>query len=126
MGSQAINIGTNLVSAIVTDDIDGVMRPNNSTYDIGAYEFVHNNVSVEVNSSDELLVFPNPSSDYFILNYDTPQNITSIRLIDINGKIIKAFNASKNIDVTDVNSGIYLLQVEINHNKTINKKVSIK
>ena len=125
-GSQAINIGTSLVSSIVTDDIDGIMRPNNSTFDIGAYEFVHNNVSIETNSSNDLMVFPNPSSDYFILNYEATQNITSIRLIDVNGKIIKVFNANKNIDVTDINSGIYLLQIEINNNKTIYKKVSVK
>ena len=38
VGSQAINTGTNLVSAVVTVDINGYPRPSGLSYDIGAYE----------------------------------------------------------------------------------------
>lgn len=38
-GSQAIDGGTSLVSAIVTDDLLGKTRPMGAAYDIGAYEY---------------------------------------------------------------------------------------
>jgi len=38
-GSQAIDTGTSLVSAIVTDDIIEKVRPMGATYDMGAYEY---------------------------------------------------------------------------------------
>ena len=38
MNSQAQNVGTNLVSTILTDDILTMSRPQGTTYDIGAYE----------------------------------------------------------------------------------------
>ena len=37
-GSQAIDIGTNLVNAIVGIDVEGNVRPSGTAYDIGAYE----------------------------------------------------------------------------------------
>lgn len=38
-GSPAINAGTSSVSSIVTEDYDGVPRPQNGAYDIGAFEY---------------------------------------------------------------------------------------
>ena len=37
--SQATNAGTNLVNAIVSDDLEGTPRPLQTGYDIGAYEY---------------------------------------------------------------------------------------
>ncbi len=37
-GSPAINSGTSSVSSVVTADYDGAVRPQDSVYDIGAYE----------------------------------------------------------------------------------------
>lgn len=40
-GSQAIEMGTNLVGLVLTDDIIGMSRPQNSDYDIGCYEKIY-------------------------------------------------------------------------------------
>jgi len=40
VGSPAIDQGSSLVSSVVTTDFVGTTRPQNGTYDIGAYEYV--------------------------------------------------------------------------------------
>lgn len=37
-GSVAVDAGTSVVSGFVTDDIDGIARPQGAAYDVGAYE----------------------------------------------------------------------------------------
>ncbi|RLD21293.1 MAG: hypothetical protein DRI69_04410 [Bacteroidetes bacterium] len=39
-GSQAIDTGTAMVSAVVAEDLNGDLRPSGEGYDIGAYEFL--------------------------------------------------------------------------------------
>jgi hypothetical protein len=38
-GAQAVDSGTALVAGIVTDDLDGLARPQGNGFDIGAYEY---------------------------------------------------------------------------------------
>jgi hypothetical protein len=52
-GSPAIDHGTSAVSATVTKDYDGIARPQNSVYDIGAYEYAAGcaNLPVRINNA---------------------------------------------------------------------------
>ncbi len=60
-----------------------------------------------------LLVYPNPAVD--VVNVASDENLSEIRLIDLNGRLIQKFNANGQrtvrISVSDLPSGMYLMQI---------------
>ena len=79
----------------------------------------------------KISVYPNPASD--ILNISLGKNIDNIRsitLYDLNGKLITQVNEDDNehnakLNVSSLNSGIYVLKVETDNNQ-YNQKVIIE
>jgi ligand-binding sensor domain-containing protein len=60
-------------------------------------------------------VFPNPSTDYIQLRFDTASETRTVRLTDLTGKVITVQTAAaveSNIDVTTLSTGIYLLEIK--------------
>ena len=77
-----------------------------------------------------LKVFPNPSIDYFEINigniYDNHKLIYS--LFDLNGKLVlkdKILNEKTLIHTSDLDQGLYILQLSIDRKIIFNSKVSI-
>ncbi len=123
--SQAIDAGTNTVSSIVNVDLNGHVRPAGADYDIGAYE-ANSTLSIDDISLVEMKIFPNPTSDYFLLTYDNTQNtIKSIDLIDLNGKQIKSFSNHQLLQVNTTSKGLYILKIQLDNSKILSKKVMI-
>ena len=65
---------------------------------------------------ENIKVFPNPTKDAFILKRLSNINLKAVRINDINGRLIKQINLSqmqnsKNIDISEVASGIYFMEV---------------
>lgn len=59
----------------------------------------------------EVKVYPNPVKD--ILNINTDKNINSIEIFSLTGQLIKTIdNNTKQINVSDLKKGIYLLRVK--------------
>jgi len=108
--SPAINAGTNLAAAIVSDDLDGNPRPSGAGYDIGCYEFPLID-KVAALAPAALLVFPNPASDLITLAYDDQQvEVLRIELLDVSGRLARAFApASRALDIRSLPCGLYLL-----------------
>lgn len=83
----------------------------------------------ELGQLDEHLiqVYPNPVQD--ILNINADECIKSYVLVDINGRIIKYkvvnqyFNSELNVNLSDVETGVYTLLIQLENNKTIANKV---
>ena len=124
-GSQAIDAGTNLVIAYVTVDINGTMRPIGTNYDIGAYEYAPV-LSIADNSLGDLKIFPNPTSDYFFLDYDETQtSIKAIDLVDMNGKQIKSFNSNRLLRVTTIPAGLYVIRIQLDDLRIVYNKIFI-
>ncbi len=124
--SQAIDSGTDLVSSIVTIDINGDTRPNGMGYDIGAYES-NSTLSTDDISIIDLNLFPNPTTDYFSLTYDNTQiTIKTIDLFDINGKLIKSFSPTNRLSVSDIATGLYFFRIQLADNTVFQKKVFIR
>lgn len=81
---------------------------------------VCSDLNVENLSSDFIQIFPNPVED--ILTINTTENITSLQLVETNGRLIrKDENVSGNIDVSLLNAGIYLLIIETENSTFIRK-----
>lgn len=94
-----------------------------------------NTVSVtvdEVNGIDDLnentiKIYPNPATQFINIETDLT-NISEIRIIDISGVVRKSViyeNKIQQINIEDLNLGIYTIQIITEYNK-INKRLIIK
>lgn len=85
---DAVNHGTSVHAPWF--DLEGNYRPTGGGYDIGAYEFtgftdIYTPFTVEKN----LIIYPNPATDHFMVETDKP--INKIEIISTDGKIIKTY-----------------------------------
>lgn len=78
---------------------------------------------IETNSfENQIRVFPNPTAN--ILNISTPQNskVKDVKVYDLSGRLVSIYTDISTIDVTNLNSGSYLLEVNFtNAHKSIQK-----
>ncbi len=67
--------------------------------------------SISENSDEEIVsIFPNPSKD--VLNIAYEKQIAEVRIYDLNGKLHESFTKTyKVIEVSHLNSGIYLIEI---------------
>lgn len=87
-------------------------------------EFSGNEVlSIENNELQELSIYPNPASDKVNIVSNDP--IDNIEVYDILGKQVKTLRGINEIDVSNLNSGIYLFKIWIG-NKVQTKKIVVE
>ena len=79
-----------------------------------------NNIEIE----NQFSVFPNPASDFVTIKTPNNGTVQSIGIFNLNGKIISNTYSRNHIDVSNLDSGIYLLKVQID-TKTMIKKLVI-
>lgn len=73
-----------------------------------------------VKNSNKIKIYPNPSSDFIKISNNL-KTISSIKIIDVNGRVIHNINTntfSGKIDVSNLSKGIYFIKI----NNTIHKK----
>jgi parallel beta-helix repeat protein len=125
-GSPAIDAGTDLVSAIVTTEIEGNPRPAGTAFDIGAYEYMPL-VNIAENPSLQINVFPNPTSDYLVLDYDESQtDILSIDIVDMNGKRVGLFPVNRVLQFAGLPFGVYVIQIRLRDGRVVKQQVVIQ
>ena len=73
----------------------------------------------DIRLENDIVVYPNPTADFVSVQ---GENITNINLYDISGGYIMSSTKSDNIDMSSLNKGVYLLQVNAGE-KTIQIKV---
>jgi hypothetical protein len=76
--------------------------------------------SEEFDSNNTFSIYPNPVSNQ--LNISTPFEIQKLVIYDVTGKQVKYQEGNTTaIDVQDLKSGFYLLEVTINDKKEVSK-----
>ena len=81
--------------------------------------------TTESSAINTLIIYPNPVSDYFKI--ETKEQIRSVDVFDLQGRLIKSFNLSgrtldNNFNIQNLNSGVYLVSIKLSSGKIIHKK----
>lgn len=94
------------------------------------YELIDNSLvsTQEFDFANSISLFPNPSNDFITIQSKT-EEINSVEIIDISGKLIESYNFQKKtiqLDVSNIHAGMYLVKIVSNQQKTVYKKLIIK
>lgn len=77
-------------------------------------------------SKPTISLYPNPTTDYLNI-YLNAQPIHSILVMDTQGRMVKSFDLSDNVDqslyVGDLSSGVYLVKVRFQNNNTFSQTI---
>jgi len=77
----------------------------------------------ESSISNELLIFPNPASDF--ISFSTSENIQEILIVDMFGKNVLCMGSSKQnqftIQISHLSSGTYIIKVKTDSGVKVNK-----
>ena len=112
----------NSTKSIAENEYASPSNLNSDSYEFTQIECNPNNAFLsdyEIESQKEITIYPNPSSDYIFIEFD--QEITDLKILNINGRIIKALSPVKYINVSFLNKGIYFLKINNNFIKFIKK-----
>lgn len=80
--------------------------------------------SLDPKLDDNIMVYPNPSSEYIQLKTITDDTLMTVNLIDQSGRLIKTWNTLNSIvklDVKDVANGSYLLIAQSQEQRFVQK-----
>ncbi len=125
--SQPVNIGTTLVSSVVNVDLDGVVRPQGSGYDIGAYEFTTATSVYEETHPDNFVLFqnyPNPFNPSTKISWYSPiSSWQTLKIYDVLGNEVatlvdeyrpEGMNSAQFTTNNKLSSGIYFYKLTTN------------
>jgi hypothetical protein len=79
---------------------------------------------ITIDYKNKYAVFPNPANDFLTIY---GKNVTSIEIFNIYGNIVlsKTLNDNKKVNISELNSGIYFVEIEGSNGFKSNKKVII-
>jgi hypothetical protein len=95
---------------------------NSDGYEFTQIECNPNNAFLsnhEIVSQNEITIYPNPSSDFIFIEFN--QEITDLKILTVEGKIIKELSPAKYINVSFLNKGIYFLKINDDFIKFVKK-----
>ncbi|MDN3693427.1 T9SS type A sorting domain-containing protein [Chryseobacterium tructae] len=78
--------------------------------------------TVDLNSKKtEIKIYPNPSSDYITIT--SKEDIKKVMINSLDGKTVLTTGNSRNINVSKLSKGVYILQGELKNGTVISKKI---
>ena len=142
-GSQPVDMGTSLVSSIVSEDLDKVLRPQGNGFDIGAYEFTSaslvGNVDNQVSGFELYQNYPNPFNPatkitYIIASEAKQSQFVSLKVYDVLGNEVAILvNEEKpageykvEFSPNNLSSGIYFYKLQAGSFTVTRKMVYLK
>lgn len=102
----------NSTKSIAENEYASPSNLNSDGYEFTQPECNPNNAFLsnhEIESQKGITIYPNPSSDYVFIEFD--QEITDLKILNIEGRIIKKLRPVEYINVSFLNKGIYFLKV---------------
>ncbi|WP_312090028.1 T9SS-dependent choice-of-anchor J family protein [Chryseobacterium sp.] len=85
---------------------------NNGTFKVSAYD-TSLSTSEVVKTKNDIKVYPNPFTD--VLNISDIKNVKSISVMDVAGRLVKSFEKpTANLQLSELNSGMYLVVLHMN------------
>jgi type IX secretion system substrate protein len=121
-GSKDVNVTID-ASGLVTETYQGkfLIRNNDPTNEL-AQVAVTLGVTVGINENGEteyVAAYPNPAST--VLHIQSNGNITNISLINTIGQVVYNNSAASDIDVSNLERGVYFIQVDTENGTTTQK-----
>lgn len=93
---------------------------NSNGYEFTQTECNPNNAFLsnhEIESKKEITIYPNPSSFNIYIEFD--EQITDLKILSLNGRKIKELFPMKNVDISYLKKGVYILKINDNFVKFI-------
>ena len=112
----------NSTKSIAENEYASPSNLNSDGYEFTQPECNPNNAFLsnhEIESQKGITIYPNPSSDYVFIEFD--QEITDLKILNIEGRIIKKLRPVEYINVSFLNKGIYFLKINDHFIKFIKK-----
>ena len=86
------------------------------------YYYLDPNLSAEEFSSDAFSLYPNPGNNYFEIRSNQP--VSKVEITDMNGRLIKTYESVSDVyDISDLSSGIYLVNVTRDSARAVRKLI---
>ena len=115
---------------IFTYDASGRMTERRIQVEMGARIGVTQD-STRKNRHTDIKIYPNPASSYVTIDGNLPENIKKADVVVLNlaGQILKTevyHGNSKNIAVSDLPSGVYLIEIRYSKDERTTYKIIVK
>lgn len=89
--------------------------------DADGYDTVDENIQ---NNVKPFLCYPNPAQDIVYIEFSPDVNCQSVEIYDLDGKLIKSQNFNcETIDISNLNSGVYLLKMRMADGKEFSERI---
>lgn len=102
--------------AFANDDIEGCYS------DKVPYEIILETSATTENDLPEIIISPNPTSEYFILhNNNRNADLTSVTMLDMNGTKLELKSSGDRYKVSHLPTGLYFILIETNREQIVRK-----
>ncbi len=118
---DGIDAGYGVGSFTITDGSGSVLASGGQFTDVDGAAFKTGNATVGINDViSNLSIYPNPVIDVLTIE----GNYTSVDVLDILGNLVLSSKATKNINVSSLADGVYMLNIKTENGIT-SKKITI-
>ena len=84
-------------------------------------DLVAQNLSAEKFFTENFTLYPNPTTDVLNITSKNGLNATEIRITDLSGKVVKVQKDASTVNVSDLASGTYLIDITTKEGKATSK-----